>query len=199
MKKVITIIAILVVFTSFAFATEYNKGLSIGADIAAFNQGVSLRYDTGRWCDIEGSFRLPFSFYVMNGIDTIKNKTPFDAYSLLAPELSFTAYFIPAHTQSFSFGLGVNGTILANSNGPSVENAGTADEVKYGPGATLWMGLKAAAKLQFDFEKWGFSITGYYPVLAHAIEIGHATLDSILPSMLSVVYNSLRIGFDFKI
>ena len=199
MKKTIVILIVLIVSCSFAFSSDAESKLSIGTDIGMLNQGISLRYDSGRWFEVESSLRLPFSSYIADGIGSAINKTDFDPYIILSPELSLTAYFTPVNSGCFSLALGVNGTAYANVNGPSVEKEGTPDEVHYGPGAILWAGIKPAVKLQFDFSKWGFSITGSYLLIGYGTQLGHATLENSLTGILSMIYNSVRIGFDFKL
>ncbi len=199
MKKTIAIFVILVIICSSATASESDKTFSVGTDIGAMNQGISIRYDSGRWFELESSFRLPVSMYIANGFDSMINKASFDPYAILSSELSITAYFTPIQIRSFSLAIGINGTAYANVNGPSIENKGTENEVHYGAGAVLWCGVKPALKLQFDFSKWGFSISGSYPVIGYSTQIGHATLGNSLTGILSAIYNSVRIGFDFKI
>lgn len=203
MKKVILIISILLIVCSFAFATDTqpktNKGLSIGADIGLLNQGFSLRYDAGRWFDLDFSFRLPLSMYVIDGIETLIDKSEFDPYTILSPELSVTGYVTPVQAGCFSLGLGANGTAFVTTNGPWIEKKGEPDETQHMAGTFLGVYLKAAVKLQFDFDKWGLNIAGFYPIIGTGKAFGDVHLGNALTSIFSIIYNSVRIGFDFKI
>ncbi len=203
MKKIKVILAVLFIGCAFAFATDTettnNKGLSIGVDIGIMNQGILVRYDTGRWFDIEGSFRLPVTFYAWEGIDALVNRSEFDPYTILSPELSVTGYVTPLQIGCFSLGLGLNGTAYVNMKGPWVEKPGTTDEVKHGNGSYLGVVLKAAAKFQFDFDDWGFNIAGFYPIVGAGKDIGDVHLGTALTSIFSMIYNSVRIDFSFKL
>lgn len=202
MKKIIIILSILLTVCTFAFASDTqpktNKGLSIGADIGLLNQGVSLRYDAGRWFDLDFSFRLPISMYVIEGIESLKDKSQFDLYTILSPELSVTGYLIPIKARCFSLGLGVNGTAFAATNGPWIEKKGEPEETQHNAGTFLGVYLKAAVKLQFDFNKWGFNIAGFYPIIGTGKDFGEVHLGNALTSIISMIYNSVRVGFDFK-
>ena len=205
MKKIIVFLVIIIIACYFAFSTgietdaKSENKFSIGIDIGCLNQGFLLRYGTGRWFDIEGSFRLPVTMYIIEGFDTLANKTVFDPYTILSPELSITGYFMPVQAGCFGLGLGLNGTVFANTNGPWTENAGTSDEARHKAGTILGVYLKAAAKLQFDFNNWGFSISGFCPVFGTVKDIGDINLGNAMSGIFKIIYNNIRVGFDFKL
>lgn len=196
MKKIFAALAVLIIAVSFAFAGQ----LSVGADIALFTQGVSVRYDFGRWAEVEGVFRMPVVMGIANYFEAKDNPSKtFDPYFLLSDELAVTGYATPLQIGCFSLGIGVEGNVSACVNGPWVSNPGKDNEEQHDSGAAIVMTLKPAVKLQFDFETWGFSIKGDYPVFGYGFNVGDISVGTGFTAAIYQIYSIVRVGFDFKV
>lgn len=197
MKKIIAILLVLILASAFAFAgCEEYKGLSIGADIALFQQGVSLRYDFGRWAEVEGNFSLPV---VVQVAELIENGGDIDYKAILSPMMRVKGYATPLSFGCFTLGLGAYGEASFLSGGPWVQDAGKESETLHDGGSIGMFFVGAVAKAQLEFKEWAINVDYHYPLLGTSVTFGDPNTLSGFGLAWMMVFDMVTIGFDFKI